>query len=99
MDMEDLAQTAFSAYVDAAQDKWVEPHDRLQAGSRAAAIAVHAHIKQDRREGQRVAKHGTYSGYSSGCRCKFCRDAKSAYEAAYRYHDGNNSVSNVALTG
>ncbi len=99
MDMDDLAQTAFSAYVDAAQDRWVEPHDRLEAGSRAAAIAVHAHIKQARIATLRVAKHGTYSGYSSGCRCEWCRDARRAYEGAFRFYDGENDVGNAALTG
>ena len=92
MDMEDLAQTAFSAYVDAAQDRWVEPHQRLEAGSRAAAIAVHAHIKQERRATRRVAKHGTYSGYSAGCRCKWCSDARRAYEGAYYYLKGDNDL-------
>ncbi len=101
MDMEALAQTAFSAYVDAAQDKWVEPHQRLEAGSRAAAIAVHGQIRQERKENRvaRVAKHGTYGGYSTGCRCKWCKAARRAYEGAYYHTNGDNAVSNLSLTG
>jgi hypothetical protein len=98
MDMDDLAQTAFSAFVDAAQ--WtMDPHQRLEAGSRAAAVAVKGQLNAERKAEKlanpgpiRVAKHGTYSGYSSGCRCSYCQDARRAYEGAFSHYDGNNSV-------
>ncbi len=100
MDMEDLAQTAFSAYVDAVQDTWLRPHQRLEAGSRAAAIAVHGQIREEwkREATQRVAKHGTTSGYSTGCRCEFCQAARRAYENAFNHHKGNNAVLGNTLT-
>ncbi len=100
MDMQDLAQTAFSAYVDAAQDTWLEPHQRLEAGSRAAAVAVHGRISEQRKRETtpRFAKHGTYSGYSGGCRCKWCSAAKRAYEGAFYHHKGNNVIRNDTLT-
>lgn len=100
MDMEDLAQTAFSAYVDAVQDAQLDPHQRLEVGSRAAAVAVHGHIREERkREAHpRFAKHGTYSGYSSGCRCQWCMAARRAYEGAFYHHRGKNAIRNVTLT-
>lgn len=100
MDMEDLAQTAFSAYVDAVQDRRMEPHQRLEAGSRAAAVAVHGRISEERKREatERFAKHGTYSGYSSGCRCKWCNAARRAYEGAYYHHNGETAIRNVTLT-
>lgn len=30
-------------------------------------------------------RHGTYSGYTQGCRCEDCRDAQRAYRRRYRH--------------
>ncbi len=96
IETDDLAQVAFTAYVEAAQ--WtMDPHQRLEAGSKAAAESVtnkvidRVQAKRMRSE-RRKAVHGTYGGYQTGCRCQFCRDAKSAYERAYRFHKGANAV-------
>ncbi len=99
---DDLAQVAFTAYVDAAQ--WtMDPHERLEAGSRAAAEQVTNRVRE-RVLANRVvterrrAVHGTYGGYQTGCRCQFCRDAKSAYERAYRFHKGANSIKKLTAS-
>jgi len=89
---DDLPQLAFTAYVDAAQ--WtVDPHQRLEAGSRAAAEIVTSRVKERiKAERQKRAAHGTISGFQSGCRCKFCRDARRLYDRAYKSNDGKNAV-------
>ncbi len=102
LDTEELGQLAFTAYVDAAL--WtVEPHQRLEAGSRAAAevvarkvrdVVVYERTKSERRR----AVHGTNGGYHTGCRCQFCRDAKSVYERAYRFHKGANSIKKLTAS-
>ncbi len=96
IETDDLAQVAFTAYVDAAQ--WtIDPHERLEAGSRAAAEQVTNRVRE-RVHAERViaerrrAVHGTNSGYQTGCRCEFCRGAKQLYDRAYRFHNGDNSI-------
>ena len=96
IETDDLPQIAFTAYVDAAI--WtMDPHQRLEAGSRAAAEVVaskvQARIEAKRPKAERrKAVHGTNGGYHAGCLCRFCRDAKNLYERAYRFHKGNNAI-------
>ena len=96
IETDDLAQIAFTAYVDAAL--WtMNAHQRLEAGSEAAAKKVTSavrgriHTKRVIAE-RRRAVHGTNSGYQTGCRCDFCCDAKQIYDRAYRFHNGNNAI-------
>ena len=96
IETDDLPQIAFTAYVDAAI--WtMNPHQRLEAGSRAAAEEVTSAVRNRIHEKwvmveQRRAVHGTNSGYQTGCRCEFCRGAKQIYDRAYKFHNGNNSI-------
>ena len=89
---DDLPQIAFSAYVDAAL--WTAtPHERLEAGSRAAAEIVTSRVRNRVQAAhERNAAHGTNAGYASGCRCQFCREAKRVYDRAWRSNNGNNRI-------
>ena len=96
IETDDLPQMAFTAYVDAAL--WtMNPHQRLEAGSEAAAEVVTSTVR-NRIHAKRVvaerrrAVHGTNSGYQTGCRCEFCRGAKQIYDRAYKFHGGNNGI-------
>ena len=96
IETDDLPQMAFTAYVDAAI--WtMDPHERLAAGSRAAAEEVTSAVRNRIHEKRvvverRRAVHGTNSGYQTGCRCEFCRGAKQIYDRSYRFHNGDNSI-------
>lgn len=92
-----LGQVAFSAYVDAAQAEG-QVHDRLTAGSYAAARAVIGQLIERgyiRPKLAWVATHGTVGGYDAGCRCEYCTDATALSQRA-RHHwkarQGHNRV-------
>lgn len=93
----DLAQAAFTAYVDAAL---AEGHaqSRLEAGSHAAAravVGVLAGMGMIRPTLKWEATHGTGSGYDAGCRCDYCTKAKTLHGAAHRHwkkKQGHNKV-------
>jgi len=89
---DDLPQLAFTAYVDAAL-LTVNPHQRLEAGSRAAAEIVASRVRNRVQAAhERRSVHGTHSGYQTGCRCGFCREAKRIYDRAWRSNNGNNRI-------
>lgn len=98
----ELEQSAFSAYVDAAQSReHPSAHDRLSHGSRSAVAEVvgilifrgwvRAPLTQE-------AVHGTKSGYEAGCRCEFCRDASNLHERAVRRWTGIQGDNKVRTT-
>lgn len=93
----DLGQAAFSAYVDAAQAEG-EPHNRLVAGSFAAARAVISRLIESgdiRPTLMWEAAHGTQGGYNAGCRCEFCTDAHALLRRAQTHWNaaqGHNKV-------
>jgi hypothetical protein len=95
--LDDMGQAAFTAYVDAALGTEA-PHDRLSNGSRSAALAVAAVLRDAgllRTAVRQPATHGTTSGYNTGCRCEFCTEARNLHQRAVRHNNekqGHNKI-------